>query len=168
MSESALDVNKALYQVLQALPPSQKELISYHTKFSARKTSVSKLTGCDAQKRIFLEQRFCLPFECKHEFAKPENDKFFYGVKFVPYLDTGEIWAHVEMVQHIQDGYIGRNLSNMAYMDSIVEDEDDMTNYLSVNMKDVESRDKESPQKSYNTLASQLLSPPKPVKTPPA
>ena len=56
----------------------------------------------------------------------------------------------------------------MAYMDSIVEDEDDMTNYLSVNMKDAESRDEESPQKSYNTLASQLLSPPKPAKTPPA
>ena len=34
------------------------------------------------------------------------NDPFFHGLKFVTYKD-GQTWAHVEMIQYIQDGYTG-------------------------------------------------------------
>ena len=66
---------------------------------------------------------------------------------------------HVEMVQYIQDGYIGRDISNMAYMDSIGEDEDELMNNMNVDMMygADESRDDKSPQKSFSTLASQFL-----------
>ena len=40
----------------------------------------------------------------------------------MPYGDTGETWAHVELVQHIKDGYVGRDLANSAYMASIDEE----------------------------------------------
>ena len=61
MSESALDAVKAFYKVLKSLPAREREMLEYHTKFAARKTSVSKLTGRDSQKRVLLEQRLRLP-----------------------------------------------------------------------------------------------------------
>ena len=67
-------------------------------KLSAQNTSVSKLTGCDAQNQVLLEQRMCLPFVCEHVFAMKEKDPFFDANKFINYPETGETWAHVESV----------------------------------------------------------------------
>ena len=129
MSESALDAQKAFYKVLEKLSEREREMLLYHVKISARNTSVSKLTGRDAQKRVILEQRMRLPFACEHAFATKENDPFFYGIQFIDYPETGETWAHVELVQHIKDGYVGRDIAHTAYMDSIVEEEaDEMSN----------------------------------------
>ena len=100
-------------------------MLEYHAKLAARKTSVSKLTGRDSQKRVLLEQRMRLPFKCEHAFATKDNDPFFYGIKFIDYAETGETWAHVELVQHIKDGYVGRDIANTTYMDSIVEEGED-------------------------------------------
>ena len=177
MSESALDAVKAFYKVLKSLPAREREMLEYHTKFAARKTSVSKLTGRDSQKRVLLEQRLRLPFQCEHAFATKENDPFFYGIQFIKYPETGETWAHVELVQHIKDGYVGRDIANTTYMDSIVEEEGD-DGYASdfgknsVVMEDVDDNDNDiedevsvSPgtqtKSSYGTCASNGL----PVET---
>ena len=78
-----------------------------------------------------------LPFACEHSFATKENDPFFYGIKFIDYPQTGETWAHVELLQHIKDGYVGRDVAHMAYMDSIVEDDERSNVGNSVVMEDV-------------------------------
>ena len=83
MSKSALNAKKAFYKVLKSLPAREREMLEYHTKFAARKTSVSKLTGRDSQKRVLLEQRLRLPFQCKHAFATKENDPFLHGIQFI-------------------------------------------------------------------------------------
>ena len=123
MSENALNVEKALYKVFESLPQPQRDILEYHTKVAARKVSISKLIGRDSTKDVILEQRIPLPFECEHIFATKESDPFFHGVKFVPY-PNGEIWAHIELLKNIKDGYVGRDMQS-AYLDSIVEDMDD-------------------------------------------
>ena len=120
LSENALDEQKAFYKVISRLPESQRELIGFHTKFAARKMSVGKLTGRDGKKTVEIEQRIPLPFECEHKLATKEDDPFFNDVHFVPYKTSGEVWAHVELVQHIRDGYVGRD----SFLESIGEDED--------------------------------------------
>ena len=123
VSENALNEQKAFYRAINRLFPDQREMLEYHTKFAARKMSVGKLTGRDNSKRVEIEQRIPLPFACEHDFATKDNDPFFYGVRYVPYPDSGEVWAHVELVQHIKDGYVGRDGRAGAYLGSIEEDD---------------------------------------------
>ena len=82
LSECALDENKAFYRIIASLPPEQRALLEYHTKFAARKMSVAKLTGRDSKKKVFIEQRIPLPYPCEHKFATKENDPFFMGLSF--------------------------------------------------------------------------------------
>ena len=120
LSENALDEQKAFYKTIIQLPEIQREMIGFRTKFAARKMSVGNLTGRDNKKTVEIKQRIPLPFECEHKLATKDDDPFFNGVNFVPYKDSGEVWAHVELVQHIRDGYVGRD----SFLESIGEDED--------------------------------------------
>ena len=63
ISENALDEKKAFYKTIDQLPPMQRDMIEYHTKFAARKMSVGKLTSQEQNKVLEIEQRIPLPFE---------------------------------------------------------------------------------------------------------
>ena len=118
ISENALDEKKAFYKIFNKLPKMQREMLGFHTKFAAQKMSVGKLTGRETNKVLEIEQRIPLPFECEHTIATKDDDPFFHGIDYVPYKDSGEVWAHIELVQHIKDGYVGR--------ESILEDIEEM------------------------------------------
>ena len=122
MSENALNSDLAFKHILSSMPDTQAELLQYHTKISARKLSVSKITGRDSKKEVTVQDRIPLPFKCEHTFATKENNPFFHGVRFVKYPNNGEVWAHVELVQHVKDGYTGRDVSHARYMNSIHEE----------------------------------------------
>ena len=85
--------------------------------------SVGNLTGRERNKVLEIKQSIPLLFECKHTIATKNGDTFFHGVRFFPYQNSGEVWDHVELVQHVKDAYAGR--------ESILEgigrqDEDDL------------------------------------------
>ena len=187
LSKSGLNVEKAFHYILAYMTENERQFLSYHTKLTARQLTVAKLSGRDPEKQLILEQRIPLPFACHHDFADKSNDPYFYGIKFVPYESTGETWAHIELVQEITDGYVGRKNNGAVILDRIpeniadiqddneanfygqaVEDEDEvMSHKSSVSHKSDKSR-KSARTTSSRKSASYTLSPSNvtPVGTP--
>ena len=90
---------------------SAAELLMYHPRIIARKTSIAALIGrSNSEKKLEYDFRIPLPYKCRHKITTElDGDKYFYGINYFEY-GNGEVWCHVELVAQMMDDYRSEKL----------------------------------------------------------